>query len=212
MGGVNNQPVPARPGRKRSEESRLAILAAAVELVGEVGYAGLTIEGIATRSGAGKQTIYRWWPSKADVLLDALATKADVHVPIPDEGSYAADLRAFLAASFALGRTQQVLDVLRALMAEAQINAEFGERFRASFLQRRRDALGIILDRARARGDLPPGLTSGTVADIVFGVIWYRLLATRQPVDQQLVNELVATLAGPQPDQTPPASTRRKHR
>jgi hypothetical protein len=97
-------------------------------------------------------------------------------------------------------------------MAEAQINAEFGERFRASFLQRRRDALGIILDRARARGDLPPGLTSGTVADIVFGVIWYRLLATRQPVDQQLVNELVATLAGPQPDQTPPASTRRKHR
>jgi AcrR family transcriptional regulator len=212
MGGVNDQPVPARPGRKRSEESRLAILAAAVELVGEVGYAGLTIEGIATRSGAGKQTIYRWWPSKADVLLDALATKADVHVPIPDEGSYAADLRAFLAASFALGRTQQVLDVLRALMAEAQINAEFGERFRASFLQRRRDALGIILDRARARGDLPPGLTSGTVADIVFGVIWYRLLATRQPVDQQLVNELVATLAGPQPDQTPPASTRRKHR
>ncbi|GLI01449.1 TetR family transcriptional regulator [Phytohabitans aurantiacus] len=195
MGTVTDQPTPARPGRKRSEASRQAILAAATELVGEVGYAGLTIEGIATRSGAGKQTIYRWWPSKADVLLDALAAKADLHVPIPDEGSYPGDLRAFLTASFMLGRNRHVIEVLRALMAEAQINAEFGERFRASFLQRRREALGVIVDRAHARGDLPSTPTSGTVADIVFGVVWYRLLATGQPLDQRLVDELVATLA-----------------
>lgn len=181
---------------RRSEASRQAILAAATELVGEVGYAGLTIEGIATRSGAGKQTIYRWWPSKADVLLDALAAKADLHVPIPDEGSYPGDLRAFLTASFMLGRNRHVIEVLRALMAEAQINAEFGERFRASFLQRRREALGVIVDRAHTRGDLPSTPTSGTVADIVFGVVWYRLLATGQPLDQRLVDELVATLAG----------------
>jgi AcrR family transcriptional regulator len=200
MGAVTNQPTPARPGRKRSEASRQAILAAASALVGEVGYAGLTIEGIAARSGAGKQTIYRWWPSKADVLLDALAAKADLHVPIPDEGNYAGDLRAFLTASFTLGRNQRVIEVLRALMAEAQINADFGERFRASFLQRRRDALGVVLDRAATRGDLPPMPTAGTVADIVFGVIWYRLLATGQPVDQQLVNELVATLTRPLPE------------
>ncbi|WP_281902496.1 TetR/AcrR family transcriptional regulator [Phytohabitans aurantiacus] len=192
---MTDQPTPARPGRKRSEASRQAILAAATELVGEVGYAGLTIEGIATRSGAGKQTIYRWWPSKADVLLDALAAKADLHVPIPDEGSYPGDLRAFLTASFMLGRNRHVIEVLRALMAEAQINAEFGERFRASFLQRRREALGVIVDRAHARGDLPSTPTSGTVADIVFGVVWYRLLATGQPLDQRLVDELVATLA-----------------
>ncbi len=62
------------------------------ELVGEVGFGGLTIEGIAARSGTGKQTVYRWWPSKADVLLEALAAQADLHIPIPDDGSYAADL------------------------------------------------------------------------------------------------------------------------
>src|SRR3954454_16328192 len=106
-----------RPGRKRSEESRLAILAAAAELTAEVGYAGLTIEGIAARSGTGKQTVYRWWPSKADVLLDALMTKAEMHIPIPDEGSYAADLRGFLTASFTLGRDPRVIDIQRALMA-----------------------------------------------------------------------------------------------
>jgi AcrR family transcriptional regulator len=194
---MSDASAPARPGRKRSENSRLAILAAALDLVGEVGYAGLTIEGIAARSGSGKQTIYRWWSSKADVLLDALATKAELHVPVSDEGSYAADLRAFLAASFALGRKQPVVDVLRALMAEAQINAEFGERFRTAFLQRRRDALGVILGRARARGDLPPDLPPGTVSDIVFGTLWYRVLATGQPLDDQLIEDLVATLAQP---------------
>jgi len=182
-------------GRKRSEDSRQAILTAAAELVAEVGYAGLSIEGIAARSGTGKQTIYRWWPSKADVLLEALAEKADLHIPIPDEGSYAADLRAFLVASFALGRQAQVIEVLRALMAESQINAEFGERFRAEFLRRRRDALGVLVDRALARGDLPPVPRPATVADLVFGLIWYRVLATRDPIDDTQIDELVALLA-----------------
>ena len=187
---------PTRAGRRRSEQSRLAILTAAYELVAEIGYARLTIEGIAARAGTGKQTIYRWWPSKADVVLDALATKADLHIPIPDEGSFAADLRAFLLASFALGNQGALLSILRALMAEAQIDPEFWQRFREGFLQRRRDALGVITGRAQARGDLPPGLSPGTVADIVFGVIWYRVLATRDPPDSGLAEELVTALAG----------------
>jgi AcrR family transcriptional regulator len=187
---------PGRAGRKRSEESRIAILTAAYELVGEIGYARLTIEGIATRAGTGKQTIYRWWPSKGDVVLDALATKADLHIPVPDEGGYAADLRAFLHASFALGQQSGLLVVLRALMAQAQTDQDFWQRFRQTFLQRRRDALGVIVSRAQARGDLPPGLRPGTIADIVFGVIWYRVLATRELPDTRLADELVTALTG----------------
>jgi AcrR family transcriptional regulator len=183
------------PGRKRSEESRLAILTAAWELLGEVGFAGLTIEGIAARSGAGKQTIYRWWPSKADVLLDALTVKSDLHIPIPDEGSYEADLRSFLRSSFLLGRDPRVLAVLRALMAQAQIDPAFGERFRDSFLRRRRIALAVLVERARARGDLPPVPSGDFVADIVFGVIWYRVLARAEPLDARLPDELSAVLA-----------------
>jgi AcrR family transcriptional regulator len=191
---------PPRRGRRRSEESRQAILAAAAELTSEVGYAGLTIEGIAARSGTGKQTIYRWWPSKADVLLDALAEKADLHIPLTDQGSYAADLRKFLADTFAMTENPQLIHVLRALMADAQINAEFGERFRASFLQRRRDALGVVLDRARARGDLPPDPSPGTVIDLVFGVLWYRVLVTGGPFDERLAGELVTLLAPSESD------------
>jgi AcrR family transcriptional regulator len=185
----------SRPGRKRSEQSRLAILAATLELVAEAGYGALTVEGIAARSGVGKQTIYRWWPSKADVLLDALATKADLQVPIPDEGTFRADLAGFLGSTFELGEKSQVADTLRALMAQAQIDPEFGKRFREDFLFRRRDALGKIVDRARERGELPAGVSSGTVIDVVFGTLWYRLLATREPVGGGLAGELVALLA-----------------
>ncbi|HWE91607.1 MAG TPA: TetR/AcrR family transcriptional regulator [Pseudonocardiaceae bacterium] len=193
---MGEQPDSARPGRKRSETSRQAILTAAAELFGEVGYAGLTIEGIAARAGTGKQTIYRWWPSKADVLLDALADKTDLQVPIPDEGSFAADLRAFLAASFALGRYPQVREVLRAVMAQAQVDVAFGERFRNGFVRRRRDALSVLVDRADAKGELPEGVPASTIMDVVFGVIWYRLLVPLGPLDEGLPDELVALLAG----------------
>lgn len=184
-----------RPGRKRSEESRAAILLATLQLAAEVGYVGLTIEGIAARSGVGKQTIYRWWSSKADVLFDALATKADLRVSIPDEGSFAADLDVFLKRTFELGAKKQIADGLRALMAQAQIDPEFGARFRTEFLFRRRDALGEIVERARERGELPPGVAPGTVIDIVFGTLWYRLLATLEPPSPTLAEELVAVLA-----------------
>ena len=172
----------SRPGRKRSEQSRLAILTATLDLVAEAGYGALTVEGIAARSGVGKQTIYRWWPSKADVLLDALATKADLYVPIPDEGTFRADLAAFLGSTFELGEKAQVADTLRALMAQAQIDPGFGKRFREDFLNRRREALGTLVDRARERGELPAEVSSRTVIDVVFGTLWYRLLATREPI------------------------------
>ena len=182
-------------GRPRSEASRQAILAAALELVAETGYARLTIEGIAARARVGKQTIYRWWPSKADLLLEAGAAKADFVVPVSDDhGSYRADLRAFLEASYLLGNRPEIANLLRSLMAEAQIDPAFGARFRELFLERRREAFSAITDRARQRGDLPGRPGPGVVADIVFGTIWYRVLATCQPFDANLMDDLVALL------------------
>jgi AcrR family transcriptional regulator len=168
-------------------------------LAADVGFAGLTIEGIAARAGVGKQTIYRWWPTKADVLLEAGAVKADLYVPVTDHGSYRADLRAFLEASYAMVNVPQLADLLRALMAEAQLNPAFGMRFRVSFLERRRDAIAVITGRARGRGDLPARPDEATVADIVFGTIWYRVLATRRPLDAGLVDDLTGLLAPQDP-------------
>ena len=185
-----------RPGRRRSEASRQAILTAALELFGERGYPAVSIEGIAARAGCGKQTIYRWWPAKGDVLLEALADKVELQVPLTDRGSYAKDLRRFLDDSLVLARSPQLVDMLCALMAEAQVDAAFGERFRSGFLERRRDALRTVVHRAVVRGDLPEHLSPDTVLDIVFGVAWYRMLAIRKPPTRAMVGELVTALLG----------------
>ena len=187
------------PGRPRSEASRKAILAAALEIATEFGYTALTIEGIAARAGVGKQTIYRWWPSKADVLLEAGAINAELHIPVSDHGSYRADLRAFLTASYDMGRDPRLVALLRELMAEAQLNPTFGDRFRTGFLERRREAFAVVTDRAAERGDLPPHPAPSVAADIVFGTIWYRVLATHRTFDETLTNDLVAILA-PEPN------------
>jgi len=183
-----------RPGRKRSEDSRTAILSAAYDLFAESGYAAMTTRDIAARAGCGRQTIFRWWPSKADVLLEALTLKADTHVSIADHGSLATELRRFLTDSFALSRRPHVANLLCTLMAEAQTDADFGTRFHGAFLARRRDALRTVLNRAADRDELPGHLRVETMLDIVFGVIWYRMLATREPLDDTLIGELTAVL------------------
>jgi AcrR family transcriptional regulator len=192
-----NEQVALRPGRKRSEDSRQAILAAAAELVMEVGYGALTIEKIAQRSGTGKQTIYRWWPSKADVVMEALATKSDIDIEVPDLGGLEADLRAALQEGFALARVPAVTELLRVLMAEAQIDRAFAERFRAEFLHRRRRMLRVVLGRAAERGELPPGVPAETLIDVVLGTLWYRVLAIPGPLDDTLADELVRLIAHP---------------
>jgi AcrR family transcriptional regulator len=186
------------PGRPRSEEARRAILEATAALLTEVGYGGTTVETVAARAGVGKQTIYRWWPTKADLVLEASAGdgtgEAGFAVPAEDHGSYPADLRAFLLTAYTMAAHEPTADLLRSLMVEAQLRPEFGERFRERFLAPRRTAFAAITDRAAERGDLPAYPAPATVADVVFGTLWYRLLATREPLDEGLAGELVVLL------------------
>jgi AcrR family transcriptional regulator len=179
-----------RPGRPRSEATRRAILAAAIDELTERGYSQLSVEGIAARAGAGKQTIYRWWPSKADVVLDAILDEAATRITVPDEGCLDADLNAFLAATF---RQRGQRPVLVGLMAEALLDPVFAVQFRDRFLFGRRDALRTVLKRASARGEIAPDVDPEMLLDIVFGVLWYRLLLDHAPLDDDAGRQL-ATL------------------
>lgn len=185
---------PRRRGRRRSEESRRSILTAAFDLVAEEGQ-DFTIEAIAARAGVSKQTIYRWWPTKGDILLESLAAQADAQITTSDHGSYAQDLLHFLNQTFKLLRPRGVRSALRNLMAEAQQNPELLRRFRDGFLERRRAALLQIIDRAESRGDLPPGVRAELIADIVFGVVWYRMLATERLLGSVEARSLADLLA-----------------
>jgi AcrR family transcriptional regulator len=177
------------PGRPRSEATQRAILTAALAELRERGYAALTIEGIATRAGAGKQTIYRWWPSKADVVLDALLDMAATQVALPDKGTLDADLAAFLTATF---RQHGHRAVLTGLMAQTVLDPVFAGAFRERFLFARRAALRTVLERAVDRGEITADTDLELLLDVVFGVLWYRLLVNHAPLTEEAGRELAA--------------------
>lgn len=178
-------------GRPRSEQSRQAILQAALDLVEEASYSQATIEGIAARAGTGKQTIYRWWQGKADVVLEAINARAAREVPIPDTGNLHDDLFAFLQSSFAAARRSGSRPALRALMAHAQNDAAFHAAFDEKFLARRREALAQVLRRHPDQLRVPVQIG----VEVVFGVLWYRVLATHGPLDARLARHLTDLLA-----------------
>src|ERR1700722_10186319 len=181
------------PGRPRSETARRAVLLAALEIVGESGYPALTMEGIARRAAVSKQTVYRWWPSKAAVVLDALNEGAAEIAPAPDAGDLAEDLRAFLRRSVlgARGRTAQLLV---ALMAEAQLDPAFACSFQSGFLARRRAVMVESLDRARSRGEIGSDVNLELIAELFFAALWYRLLAASGPVNRGFADEMTNAL------------------
>ncbi|MEU6711354.1 TetR/AcrR family transcriptional regulator [Nonomuraea sp. NPDC046802] len=180
-----------RLGRPRSEATRKAILVAALEELDERDYAALTIDGIARRAGCGKQTIYRWWPSKADVVLEALLERADTTIAIPDEGSLSDDLLAFLTATF---RQRGQRPTLIGLMAHALLDPVFATEFKEKFLFKRRAALRVILDRAAARGEIAADADIELLMDVAYGVLWYRLLLDHAPLDEPAGSRLAKLL------------------
>ncbi|UNO42387.1 TetR/AcrR family transcriptional regulator [Streptomyces sp. MST-110588] len=133
---------------RRSERSRRAIFEAALSLVGEVGYDKLTIEGIAARAGVGKQTIYRWWSSKAAVLLDAFTADADVNIAaLPDTGDLAADLKFVLRATVDEFRDAKWQAPYRALAVAGAGDPELSANFVARLLE---PGMQVYVDRLRA--------------------------------------------------------------
>ncbi|WP_081444551.1 TetR/AcrR family transcriptional regulator [Anaeromyxobacter dehalogenans] len=187
--------VAPRRGRPRSDAARQAILTAALELARTRPPADVSVEAIAAQAGVGKQTIYRWWRGKAEVLLEALADLAEAEILESDMASLEADVRAFLEASFDAIEHQRLAPVLRGLMAEAQRDPGFARAFRARFIERRRDAARRLLDRARRRGELGRSTDPELLVDVLFGALWYRLLVGHAPLDRAFARGLARAVA-----------------
>jgi AcrR family transcriptional regulator len=177
------------PGRPRSERARQAVLAATIRLIETDGYGGVTIEAIAARAGVGKQTIYRWWSSRAEIALEALEEAFSSLEQAPDSGSLESDVRVFLRRTIAaLGGVNA--ELLGAVIAETQLDRAFARIFRARFLTRQRMQLHELLERARARGEVMPSVSLDFLIDVVFGVLCYRVLLAAAEPDRRFAEEL----------------------
>ena len=179
-----------RRGRPRDESCGPAILAAAIELVGEVGIAALTMDAVAARAGVGKATIYRRWSSKEALMLDAW--KSAVQKPdAPDTGSLREDLRVLFAPHDQQLSGETMQRIFPQMIAAAKVNPEVGEAYR-EFIAERRRPMRTVLERAVGRGDLPADSDLDLVHDLLVAPILYRWMVSDGVVDDDVIERLIA--------------------
>ncbi|ADB30227.1 transcriptional regulator, TetR family [Kribbella flavida DSM 17836] len=185
--------------RRRSDRARTAILTAAAEAVAEVGYAKTSIEGIAARAGVGKQTIYRWWPSKGAVVLDALVTEQP-ESEWPDTGDLAADLRLVLRATTAEFADEATSATLRAVMIDMQQDAALSDQVMTRMLGPQLAATKRRLEAAQRAGQVADGIDLDVAVEVIFGPVYHRWILRTHPFDEayaDALTELAVRALGP---------------
>jgi AcrR family transcriptional regulator len=180
-------------GRPRSVYCQENILDSVLALLEKEGYGAITIEGVARHAGVGKQTIYRWWRSRAELVLEAFANHAANKIPVPDKGSLKRDLEIFLTATF-IRLNETSGPIARGLIADAALDAEFNEVMRNVFIAKRRLALREILERGVRRGELAKRADLELIVDLFYGPMWYRLLNQHAPLDAAFAKRLVKSV------------------
>lgn len=176
-------------GRPRCEVTRKRILEAALESLDEVGFANTTTDLIAERAGASKATIYRWWPTKAALLLEALRDVVAQELPFPDTGDLKEDVRQQLR-NFANLLTGRRSGVLKSFVAAAQSDPEVAEAFRNVWVIPRRASAKTVLEKHQQEGRLPAGVNLELLMDLLYGPLYYRLLAGHGALSTAYADEI----------------------
>ncbi|HEX4788283.1 MAG TPA: TetR/AcrR family transcriptional regulator [Actinospica sp.] len=194
------QPTPR--GRPRSERARTAILDAAAQLLLARGLSAVSMDAVAEQAGVSKATIYRWWPSKETLALDALYTEWAAAQPAPrDTGTLRGDLRALLRPWARLTAKQPYARVVAALLSEAQTDPAFAEEYRRRIVEPRREMAKAVFLRAAERGEVAADLKIDVALDLVYGPLYHRLLQGHAKLTDRFVQDVVdmalAGLTGP---------------
>ncbi|MFJ6793760.1 TetR/AcrR family transcriptional regulator [Streptomyces sp. NPDC091268] len=189
------------PPAIRSEHSRQAIIDAAFGLCAERGFAAITIEGIAARAGVGKTTIYRWWPSKAAILIEGVENARDAAAAFPDTGDIHADLAAQTSSVMQLFQTE-FGTIWRGLIAAAQSDEAAADGV-TRILRVSIDACVARLAKARDAGQIRADLDLELAVEIIYGPIYHTWLLRTRPVPEAYMETVLAALLpalGPAPD------------
>lgn len=182
------------PGRPRSAEVDRAIRRAVIDLLAEESYDALSMEAVSARAGCGKATIYRRWPSKSALVVDAVAMCKEDGFQVPDTGSTRNDLLVYVQSMVRYLRTSDVGRLMPTLVAELARNGDLAESFRTAFLQPRRAMVRQTLERGVARGEVRGDVDLDAVADAMVAVVHHRLLITGQEIDDGLPARIVDLL------------------
>jgi AcrR family transcriptional regulator len=183
-------------GRPRSARAQNAILEAAADLLLEHGLAAVSMDEVAAQAGVSKATIYRWWPTKETLAMDALYQDWAGVPAVDDTGSLRGDLLELLRPWARLVGRRPYAQVIAALLTEAQTNPAFAREYRARFVRPRREAGRTIFARAIERGDIPADTKIEVALDILYGPIYHRLLHGHAPLNDRFVRDVIDTALG----------------
>lgn len=172
------EPRRASTGARRNPDSEAAILAAARELLAEKGYSGFSIDEVARRAGAGKPTIYRRWPNKAELFVAVYNADKAAHMAPSATGNFVADLESYTTQLWKFWRETPLGGTFRALVAEAQTGEAALEALRTKFLDARARELRRMFSDAADRGEISADAVD-TLLDLYVGFNWLRLLTGR---------------------------------
>jgi AcrR family transcriptional regulator len=191
----------ARRGRPRSQEADRAILHAAAELLAERGLGGMSMEEVAARAGVAKTTLYRRWPSRGTLALDAFLDEFQSQQPPPDTGTLRGDLLAALRSWIRSVTMTSAGPILAGLIAEAQRDPGLAVAWRERVVERLRSQHKIMLNRAVGRGEIPAGTDQEVVLDLLFGAAYHRLLHGHRPLTDKFARQVVdMIMTGIRPD------------
>ena len=184
--------VAPRRGRPRSKRSTTAILAAAGDLLLEYGLEAVSMDAIAERAGVSKATIYRWWPTKETLAIDALYEDWAAAYPVaPDTGSLRDDLLGIFLPWVNQIATRPYARVLGALLTRARTDDTFAEELDQRLVQPRRNRARPIFERAIARGDLPQDTDIELALDLLYGPVYHRFLQGHLPLTPAFVEAVI---------------------
>lgn len=177
-------------GRPRDERADRAIKTATLELMGEHGVQDLRMDDVARRAGVGKATIYRRYASKDALVSDAVSGLVS-EIAIPDSGSTEGDLLALMRDAVEVYAGSMASGLMPSLVAAMRRDPELARTVREGFLSTRRAALADVLRRGVERSDLRADLDVELALDVLGGPLFYRLLITGGPIDDQLAQGVV---------------------
>lgn len=172
-----------KAGRPRSVETHKAILDAAALLMDEIPLRDITIAGIAKKSGVGRPTIYRWWNSKYELLMDAFLITSTPKIPCYKDKTTNEAIRENLVSVIKLlsGRSGRVV---AEMIGEGQSDSRTLEEFRKRFFSRLLEHAEKIIERGKESGELDKSLSTKVALDTMYGPIFYRLIINHEPLDQ----------------------------
>jgi AcrR family transcriptional regulator len=186
---------PRRPGRPRDPQADAAILEATIDILCDQGFRAFTVDAVAALAGVGKATIYRRWPNREALLLDATSTVLE-KPSLPDTGTLRGDLVALFIEVFVETGDTRKRNLMAGVMAESLVNPEM-KRLLADLTRRRRETSGEILRRAMDRGELSVDADTQLLNDVIGGTLLYRGLISENPVDAATIETVVdVALAG----------------